>query len=143
MNKKLTAGNIFSIISMIAGVAGIIIYCINAFGSYYHDFGMQVPTVIAVAIVIELAAFFLTKKNDEKYVYDILYVVSGIVFMVAVIIFLGDRVESAGIILGSDLEAGNALASNSLYQSFAGIGCLIAAMILEGISGFMKQNPEA
>ncbi len=137
---KLTLGNLFTILSVIVGIVGIVIYGINASGSYYHDFGMTVPLIAGLALAIEVIALVLTKTRDEKYAFDILYVAAGVILMIAVVQFTGARVESAGIILGSDLEGGNALASASLYQAFAGIGCMVGAIVLEGISGFFKQN---
>ena len=138
--KKFTLGNIFTCLSVLAAVVGLILYAVNASGSYYHDFGVKVPLVIVAGIIVEIAGLLLIKKFDEKYVFDIFFIAAGALIMLAVVFFAAARVESAGIILGSSLEAGNDLAYSSLYQAFAGIGCLVAAMLLEGVAGFMKQN---
>ena len=54
--------------------------------------------------------------------------------------FLGNRVESAAIILGSELEAGNALAKKSIFMAFAGVGCFVLGMIFTGVAGFFEQS---
>ena len=140
--KKFTVGNVFTALSVIVAIAGLIIYSVNANGSYYHDFSVRVPLVAAIGIVVEVVGLVLIKKFDERYVFDVFFVGSGIVLMVAAMFFIAARVESAGIILGSSLEAGNDVAYSSLYQAFAGIGCFIVAMLLEGIAGLMKQNKQ-
>lgn len=138
--KSVTLGNIFSVLSILTIVAGIVIYVINATGAYYHDFSMTVPVIAGIAIVLEIICLVLTKKKDEQYWIDVFYLLTGIVVMIAAVVYVGARVESAGIILGSALEAGNAAAYSSLYQAFAGIGCFVVAMLFEGVSGFLKQN---
>ena len=138
--KKFTVGNIFTALSVILAIAGLIIYSVNASGSYYHDFSARVPLIAVVGIVVEIVGLFLMKKFDERYAFDVFFVVSGVVLMIAAMFFIAARVESAGIILGSSLEAGNDVAYSSLYQAFAGIGCFVIAMLLEGIAGLMKQN---
>ena len=62
--------------------------------------------------------------------------------MLAAVTFVSYRVESAGIILGSDLEAGNAKAMGSLMQAFAGIGCFLAASVFTGVSAFFRPVKE-
>ena len=36
--KKLTAGKVLSLLAILLTIAGCAIYCVNAAGSYYHDF---------------------------------------------------------------------------------------------------------
>lgn len=138
--KSITLGNVFSVLSILTSVVGIVIYVVNATGSYYHDFSMTVPIIATIAIALEIACMVLTKKKDELFWIDLFYPLAGIVVMIAAVVFIAARVESAGIILGSALEAGNAVAFNSLYQAFAGIGCFVVAMLFDGTSGFLKQR---
>ena len=76
---------------------------------------------------------------------DIFYPVAAVLMAIAAVWFIGARVESAAIILGSELEAGNQIARNSLFLAFVGIGCYIAGMLLAGVAGFFnlqKQKTE-
>lgn len=139
---KSGVGTIFLIITIVLAAAGMILYGINAKGSYYHDFKMTVILLGILGIGIIVVFMIMTHMKGEKNWMDIFYPAAGIVLMLAAIIFVSYRVESAGIILGSDLEAGNANAMNSLIQSFVGIGCFIAASILSGVSAFFRPVKE-
>lgn len=139
---KSGVGTIFLAITIVLTVAGMILYGINAKGSYYHDFKMTVILLGTLGIGIIVAFIVLTHIKGEKNWMDIFYPAAGIVLMLAAIVFVSYRVESAGIILGSDLEAGNANAMNSLIQSFVGVGCFIAASIFSGISAFFRPVKE-
>ena len=141
MLKRIGAGTVLLIFSILCTVAGLIIYGINATGDYYGDFNTNVIMAGAAGMLVVL--LLLIAGRSQKMWTDFFYPLAGIIFTVAAVLFLSTRVESAAIILGSDLEAGNPLARLSLFQAFAGIGCFMAAMLLTGISGFFDQVKEA
>ena len=139
---KSGTGTIFLILTIALAAAGMILYGLNSSGSYYHDFKMPVILLGILGIGIILVFIVLSRRRGEKNWMDIFYPAAGIVLMLGAIIFVSYRVESAGIILGSDLEAGNAKAMNSLIQAFVGIGCFIVASILSGVAAFFSPVKE-
>lgn len=143
--KKQGLGTVFVILSVLAALAGTVIYYINATGTYYGDFGVKIVAVSVSGIVVLIALKVLAAKNGEKQWMDIFYPVAAVLMAIAAVWFIGARVESAAIILGSELEAGNQIARNSLFLAFVGIGCYIAGMLLAGVAGFFnlqKQKTE-
>lgn len=138
--KKQIVGTIFLLLAVLLSVAGIVIYWVNAHGEYYNDFTPSVMLYAGFGVVALLAWKVLSVTLGEKRWMDVLYLVAAILLAWAAVDFLGDRVESAAIILGSQLEAGNALAQQSLFTSFAGIGCFILGMILTGVSSFFQTT---
>lgn len=141
--KKQGLGTVFLLLAVICGAAGIILYYINATGKYYDDFQTTVVMWgLAGILAVAVNAFCERKWGDMQWT-SLLYPLAGVVFAVAAITFIGGRVESAAIILGSNLESGNALAKTSLYQAFSGIGCFLAGMLFVGIAAFFNQEREA
>lgn len=138
--KKQIVGTIFLLLAVLLSVAGMVIYWVNAHGEYYNDFTPSVMLYAAFGVVALLAWKVLSVTLGEKRWMDVLYLLAAILLAWAAVDFLGDRVESAAIILGSQLEAGNALAQQSLFTSFAGIGCFILGMILTGVSSFFQTT---
>lgn len=135
-------GVVFTGIALLLAAAGTILYSINASGSYYHDLHFTV-ILLGIGSIFLLAVFTgIVQIKGEQLWTDIFYPAAGILLALAAIIFVSYRVESAGIILGSDLEAGNKEAMNSLIQSFIGSGCFLAASVMTGISSFFRQVKE-
>lgn len=96
----------------------------------------------AVAVAIEIVHLVLTILMGEKRWLDILHIVPPVLLGYTMVGFLSARVASAGLILGSSLEAGNVTAHNALYQAFLGIGLYLAAIILSIVRSFMTQVKE-
>lgn len=138
--KKQSVGTIFLLLAVLVSVIGIVIYWINAHGAYYNDFTPGVLMYAGFGVAVLLVLKLLAAKQGEKTWMDVLYLLAAILLAWAAVDFLGDRVESAAIILGSQLEAGNALALQSLLASFAGTGCFVLGMILTGVAGFFDQQ---
>lgn len=138
--KRQIAANVVFVLALVAAVAGIVIYWINTHGGYYSDFTASIVAIAVAGIVVLLAIKAL--DNGGKRWVDILYPAAGVLLTIAAVRFLADRVESAAIILASDLEAGNALARPSIYTAFAGVICLVLAMILTGVYGMLNGKAE-
>lgn len=138
--KKQGLGTIFLVLAVILSLAGIVLYWMNTHGGYYNDFAVEIVVYAVLGIAVLIAIKVLTVFLGEKQWMDILYIVAAILLSWTAVSFLGDRVESAAIILGSSLEAGNALAKQSLFMSFASVGCFILGMLMTGVAGFFSQQ---
>ena len=138
--KAQIAGKIFVLATLILAAAGLVIYCLNASGSYYSDFNYRVVLASGAAIVLIVIQQVLYRKLGDQLWLDALYPAVSVLLAVAAVIFIGARVESAAMILASELEAGNANASSALLQSFIGIGCFIAGILVCGIAGCFRQE---
>lgn len=137
--KRQVAANVTFVLALVLAIVGIVIYWINTHGGYYSDFTASI-VVIAVAGIVVLAA--IKALGDKKWV-DVLYPAAGVLLTIAAVRFLADRVESAAIILASDLEAGNALAKPSIYTAFAGVICLVLAMVMTGVYSILNDQTKA
>lgn len=145
MNKvqKRSIGFYVSIVAAVVAVAAAVVYYLNGNNAYYHDFNTQIMLLSAVAVAIEIVHLVLTILMGEKRWLDILHIVPPVLLGYTMVGFLSARVASAGLILGSSLEAGNVTAHNALYQAFLGIGLYLAAIILSVARSFMAQVKEA
>lgn len=142
MKKQGLLGTVFLALAVILALAGIVIYWINTHGGYYSDFAPEIVVCGAAGIAVLIVLKVLAVKIGEKQWMDFLYILAAVLLSWTAVSFLGDRVESAAIILGSNLEAGNTLAKQSLFTAFAGVGCFVLGMILTGVSGFFTQQKE-
>lgn len=138
--KKQGLGTVFSVLAVVLALAGIVIYWMNTHGGYYSDFTPSIIGYAAAGIVVLIGLKVLAEVKGERQWMDILYILASVLLAWAAVSFLGDRVESAAVILGSDLEEGNVLARQSLFMAFAGTGCFILGMLLTGAAGFFSQQ---
>lgn len=141
--KKITIGNVFYLIAAICTLIGSVIYYQNANGTYYHDFKWSTMLLGLGCLAAEIIGFICIQISKEKRWTDVIYPICTVLLGFEAVTFIGARVESAGIILGSDLEAGNALASQSLTMAFVGIGFFAGALLILGIAGCMRQTKTA
>lgn len=140
--KKQGLGTVFWTVAVILALAGIVIYWINTHGGYYSDFSPKVVVLALLGVMVLVFLKVLAVTVGEKQWMDSLYILAAIFLSCAAVSFLGDRVESAAVILGSSPEEGNILAKQSLFASFAGVGCFVLGMILTGVAGFFNQQKE-
>ena len=104
------------------------------------DLNYRVVLASGTAIVLIVIQQVLYHKLGDQLWLGVLYPAVSVLLAVAAVIFIGARVESAAMILASELEAGNAAASSALLQSFIGIGCFIAGILAVGIAGCFRQE---
>ncbi len=137
--KKQSSGFYFSIATIIIALIALLIYSLNGNSTYYNDYNSSIFNYTVIAIAVEIVFIVLVQTIGEKRWLDILYLVPPILFCISAIAFISMRVQSAGIILGSELEKGNVTASNALTQAFIGIGLYFLAMITSFIKSFKAQ----
>lgn len=144
--RQLTVGGYIYAVGIFCTISAMVVYMINANNSYYHDFGMKIPLLTVAAIVLEVVFLFAAVKFGEKTWMDIMFPVISVVLIAAAVIFISRRVESAAIILGSDLERDNALAMSAIIQAIVGIAFYVVSMLLVNVSGgfdIVKQKKES
>lgn len=137
---KLSAGFYLSLLAAVTVVAATIVYVINSRHNYYKDYNSRIVFLSVVVIVMEILLPVLIILVGEKWWLDILYLLSPTLLGYTMVRFIAARVASAGLILGSDLEKGNAVAQSALAQAFLGIGLYLIAIILSIVRSFMSQT---
>lgn len=141
--KKLRAGFFISMAAVVLAVIALFIYIANGNNAYYNDLNSVVVTITIITIIVEIILIIVTSIVGEKHFLDIFYVVVPALLGIAVLLFISSRVQSAGIILGSDLEKGNLIASKALNQAFKGVIFYFLAMIASMIGSFLRQSEAA
>jgi membrane-associated HD superfamily phosphohydrolase len=136
-NQK--AGFYISIATIILALIAMSIYVANGNTTYYNDFNSRVVILTVIAIAVEIVLMAVSRIVGEKQWLDIAYIVVPVLLAITAMFFISYRVESAGIILGSDLEKGNITANNALNQAFMGIGFYFLAMISAIVRSFFSQ----
>ncbi|MBW6471772.1 MAG: hypothetical protein K0B14_01505 [Anaerolineaceae bacterium] len=137
--KNQSTGFYLSIASIIIALIALLIYTLNGKSTYYNDYNSTILNYTLIAVGVEIVFLVLVLTIGEKRWLDIFYVVPPILFGIAAVTFISFRVQSAGIILGSELEKGNVAASNALMQAFIGIGLYFLAMITSFVKSFKAQ----
>lgn len=137
--KKSALGFYFSVITTILSIIALSIYIINAKSSYYADLNPIIALLTAAAIICAVGAMAIYQSNAVKVVADVMMIAAPVCLAFAVAMFISARAYSMAIILGSDLEKGNAEAWFVLEQSFWGMGIYFAAIIMAIATAFMKQ----
>jgi membrane-associated HD superfamily phosphohydrolase len=137
--KNQKAGFYTSVATMILAMIAMFIYIANGNTAYYNDFNSRVVILTVIAIAVEIALIVVARTVGEKQWLDIAYVIVPVLLGICAMTFISYRIESAGIILGSDLENGNTAAINALNQAFMGIALYILAMISKLVGSFFGQ----
>ena len=135
-------GFYLSLLATAVTVAATIVYVMNSKHDYYKDYNSRIVLLSVVVIVLEVLLPVLVCLMGEKRWLDILYLLPPVLLGNTMVSFIAARVASAGLILGSDLENGNAVAQSALSQAFLGIGLYVLAIILSIVRSFMSQTKE-
>ena len=142
VKKKLSIGFYLSLLATAVTVAATIVYVMNSKHDYYKDYNSRIVLLSVVVIVLEILLPVLICLMGEKRWLDILYLLPPVLLGNTMVSFIAARVASAGLILGSDLEKGNAVAQSALSQAFLGIGLYLLAIVLSIVRSFMSQTKE-
>jgi hypothetical protein len=140
--KKQSAGFYFSAATIILALTAMFIYVANANNAFYSDFKSLIVVLTVAAIAAEIAFMVITRVIGEKRWLNIVYLAVPVLLGITAMVFVSFRAESAGIILGSDLDKGNALATGALTQAFVGIAFYFLTMIISLIGSFFNQLKE-
>jgi chromate transport protein ChrA len=138
--KKLSAGFYFSLATIVIALIALFVYVRNGNGAYYNDFSAKIVILTVAAIVAEIVLIISARLIGERRWLDVVYLIAPILLGLSAVAFISIRVESAGIILGSDLEKGNVAASNALSQAFIGTGLYLVAMTTGVTRSFLGQQ---
>lgn len=136
--KKQGAGFYFSVLSVLVGIAAVILYVVNSGHSYFDTGTLNSLIVflsvlaIGLEVVVIVGSEFKRANRIDDVVIDVLIIAVIALMTLAFMFFVNDRVYSIAIVLGSDLEAGNASATEAIYQAIVGF-VLYAVSIIFGI----------
>lgn len=136
--KKQGAGFYFSVLSVLVGIAAVILYVVNSGHSYFDTGTLNSLIVflsvlaIGLEVVVIVGSEFKRANKIDDIVIDVLIIAVIALMTLAFMFFVNDRVYSIAIVLGSDLEAGNTSATEAIYQAIVGF-VLYAVSIIFGI----------
>lgn len=133
-----------SIVAVIMALVSMILYGVNASNDYYIGRGSFVDALVFVftilAILLIAARVVLSELMDGnkivKYACDGAILVACVFIASAFMCFVSQRVYDIGIVLGSDLEAGNDAAYSAVMQSIAGFVLYGITLLIAVVSAF-------
>ena len=135
--KKMGAGLVLSVITVLVTVAGLVLYMMNCKTNYFINSGVNnaVVACLAAAAILEIVMIAASMKMGAKPVLDIIPVVCGVLTAYALIQFLGSRIAAIGSIMTFENNAQNMA---DLKGAIIGMIVCAAAMICTIISSFFK-----
>lgn len=143
--KKQSIAFYIAPVTVILSIIAVSIYGHNSGLEYFNDYKGSVVALAVVSIFLQVASVvgpqFLKGRIFDG-LFSVTTILSCVFLMMSVMFFLGDRVYDMAIILGSDLEAGNAAAQSAMSNAIAGIVIYFIAIILNIVSAFFRVKKE-
>ena len=137
--KKQAAGFYITLLTLLATVVSIISYLVNCKTQYFANLGISggIIVLLAVAAVLEIAYIAGSGKADLKKYFELIPIISGMILMIAFVLFLNARVSSIATILSFQKNAQTMADLSSAIVAMA--ACIIAA-ILNMTGAFFKVS---
>lgn len=135
--KKMGAGVILGVITILVTVAGMILYMMNCKTNYFANMGTDSAVIacLIIAAVLELVMIVASLKLGAKPVLDILPVVSGVLTAVAAVRFIGSRIAGIASIMTFENNAENMA---DLNNAIVGMVVCVVALVCVIFSSFFK-----
>ena len=135
--KKMGAGLVLSIITVLVTVAGLVLYMMNCKTNYFVKTTGTDNTIVAclVAAILEIVMIIASVKMGAKPVLDIIPVACGVLTAYALIAFVGSRIAAIGSIMTFENNAQNMA---DLKGAIIGMIVCAVALIFTIISSFFK-----
>lgn len=135
--KKQSVGFYFIILTVILAAAGTIAYVINSGTDYFSNLGINsgIMACLIIAIILELIMVIGSNTMGQNRILDLIPVVSGVLLMVAFMLFISARV--AGIASSMSFER-NASTMSDMMSAVAGIVLCFLAVIFNIVGSFFK-----
>ena len=108
--KKMGAGLVLSVITVLVTVAGLVLYMMNCKTNYFVKTTGTDNTIVAclaVAAILEIVMIIVSVKMGAKPVLDIIPVACGVLTAYALIAFVGSRIAAIGSIMTFENNAQN------------------------------------
>ena len=132
--KKMGAGLVLSVITVLVTVAGLVLYMMNCKTNYFVKTTGTDNTIVAclaVAAILEIVMIIVSVKMGAKPVLDIIPVACGVLTAYALIAFVGSRIAAIGSIMNAHNMA-------DLKGAIIGMIVCAVALIFTIISSFFK-----
>ena len=135
--KKMGAGLVLSVITVLVTVAGLVLYMMNCKTNYFVKTTGTDNTIVAclVAAILEIVMIIVSVKMGAKPVLDIIPVACGVLTAYALIAFVGSRIAAIGSIMTFENNAQNMA---DLKGAIIGMIVCAVALIFTIISSFFK-----
>ena len=134
--KKMGAGLVLSVITVLVTVAGLVLYMMNCKTNYFvKTTGTTIVACLAVAAILEIVMIIVSVKMGAKPVLDIIPVACGVLTAYALIAFVGSRIAAIGSIMTFENNAQNMA---DLKGAIIGMIVCAVALIFTIISSFFK-----
>ena len=134
--KKMGAGLVLSVITVLVTVAGLVLYMMNCKTNYFvKTTGNTIVACLAVAAILEIVMIIVSVKMGAKPVLDIIPVACGVLTAYALIAFVGSRIAAIGSIMTFENNAQNMA---DLKGAIIGMIVCAVALIFTIISSFFK-----
>ncbi len=138
--KNKSAGFLLTIITLIAGAAGLVAYLVNTGTSYFASLGVS-PIVAgcAGAAVVALLVYLIVDGKSNQTWADVLPVASSALLMISAIMLVSVRVAGIASIMTFENNASNV---SDMTGAIIAIAVLVVAAILSIISSFFDVSKE-
>ena len=134
--KKMGAGLVLSVITVLVTVAGLVLYMMNCKTNYFvKTTGTDNTIVACLAAILEIVMIIVSVKMGAKPVLDIIPVACGVLTAYALIAFVGSRIAAIGSIMTFENNAQNMA---DLKGAIIGMIVCAVALIFTIISSFFK-----
>ena len=136
--KKMGAGLVLSVITVLVTIAGLALYVMNCKTNYFAKttgIDNKIAVCLAVAAILEIVMIAASVKAGAKPVLDIIPVACGVLTAYSLISFIGSRIAAIGSIMTFENNAQNMA---DLKGAIIGMIVCAVAMICTIISSFFK-----
>ena len=134
--KKMGAGLVLSVITVLVTVAGLVLYMMNCKTNYFvKTTGTDNTIVACLAVAAILEIVMIIVSVGAKPVLDIIPVACGVLTAYALIAFVGSRIAAIGSIMTFENNAQNMA---DLKGAIIGMIVCAVALIFTIISSFFK-----
>lgn len=139
--KKQRAAFYMYAAAAILGLIAFILYCANASTTYYNDLKSNIVILCVLGLIFLVASavlpqFGFAQNKFVKIAIDVLRMFAAALFIWAMIVFIGDRVESYGYVYASDFEANNPIAVAAAGQSIVAIVFFVLTWFVAVVAAF-------
>ncbi len=136
-NKKMGAGLILNVITVVVTAAALMLYMQNCKTNYFSNMGVNNTVVgcLAASVVLEILMIVLSMKMGAKPVLDVIPVACGVMTALAAIQFIGSRIAGAASIMTFENNAENMA---DLTGAIRAMAVCVAALVCVMLTSFLR-----
>lgn len=140
-NRKMGAGMILNVITILVTAVGLMLYMQNCKTNYFSNMGVNNTVVgcLAASVILEILMIVLSMKMGAKPIFDVIPVACGVMTALAAIQFIGSRIAGAASIMTFENNAENMA---DLTGAIRAMAVCVAALVCVMITSFFKVVKE-